>query len=84
MPLASLTVLMALTRSALLPTTSLMPGMSTIAPLTMLALRVIIGRVLPALPTALVTFGSIVLVFSQAIMTSVSMASPYAASLLPK
>ena len=84
-PLASLTTLQVLLRSALLPTTSLMLEASGIVRLTSLALVVTLGRVLPSPPTTRAIWASIAPVSAQpATAASVTTASPYAASLLPK
>ena len=83
-PLVSLTVLTAPTRSALLPTTSLMPGASTMARCTVSAPMASTGLVLSALVPAHTTCSSIAPMSTQPASITVTSASPYAASLLPK
>jgi len=83
-PLALLITLTVLTRSALHPTTSLMPVTSSIAHWPMSAPTATIGLVPPALLTARTSFGSIAPMLIQPVTSTVATASPYAASLLPK
>jgi len=68
-----------------LRSTSLMPGASTLALLTVSAHTVSIGRVLSALVIvrARTTCSSIAPMSTQPASTAVTSASPYAASLLP-
>ena len=82
----SLTVLTAPTRSALLPTTSLMPGASGMVSLTVLTPTAIIGRVpsTPMIVGAHTPFGLITPMSPQPTPVVAMTASPYAASLLPK
>jgi len=77
---------MALTRSALLPTTSLMPGASGMVSLTVLTPMAIIGRVpsTPMIVGAHTPFGLITPMSPQPTPVVAMTASPYAASLLPK
>ncbi len=67
-----------------LPTTSLMPGSSTLALSAMSVLGVGTGRVLPTLGPAHTTWASLAPMSARPTATPVSSASPYAASLLPK
>ena len=84
MPLALLTTLLVLLRSALLPTTSLMPGVSGMVSLTVLIPTAIIGRVpsTPMIVGAHTPFGLITPMSPQPTPVVAMTASPYAASLL--